>query len=254
MLDYVAQRREAAVVIEAAFRVCPESLERSGSITLVWGALGLKVVDTDFLGRVHVPSWLSVDRWHVTGRTLCRTFEHSLTSCGSGGIKAAGRRRRRGDCELKELKRRKFRGDQIRITAHVTKTCTRCNRKLHWIIQARIVERTLPVHLEVCDERVPMRHRSPAGPGMKIHACKTESRRQESCRGFAVRTESLAVEKQLRIELARSPALQNRSHCRFTHAQQFCDWLKIRTQRRDRADVEIAIGPTIKTLADTGRE
>src|SRR6185503_3508716 len=157
VLDHVAECWETSVVIEAAFLVCPESFERSCSVTFVGRALGLKVVDSDLFRRVHVPARLGVDRWHVTDRAFRLTFEHCRSACRCCGVERSRRRCRRGYCELVKLKRRKFCSNQVRITAHVAETRARGDREFHRIVQTRIVERSLPVHLEVRDERVPMR-------------------------------------------------------------------------------------------------
>src|SRR5262245_42350225 len=58
MIDHVTKRREAAVVIEAARCVRPESLQRSGSITSVGSAARLKVVDADLGAGMHIPTGL----------------------------------------------------------------------------------------------------------------------------------------------------------------------------------------------------
>ena len=48
MFDYVPQRREAAIVIEATFLMRPETFQRRGSVGPVRGAAGLKVINSDF--------------------------------------------------------------------------------------------------------------------------------------------------------------------------------------------------------------
>jgi hypothetical protein len=64
--------------------------------------------------------------------------------------------------------------------------------------------------------------------------------------------ESLAVQKYFRIELSWSPTQQDRSHCRLIDTKQIGNRLKVRAQIHDRADVEIAVGPTVEALADSG--
>src|SRR5262245_58732171 len=90
------------------------------------------------------------------------------------------------------------------------------NRKLRCIVQSRIEEPALPVHLEIGDQRVPVGDRSPrTGPRVLVEA------RQSKCvwyqRGAwhirscddAVRhlswIERFAVENYFRIEFAGSP-------------------------------------------------
>ena len=48
------------------------------------------------------------------------------------------------------------------------------------IVETRIVERSLPVHLEVRDEGVPVRNRTPAGPRVQVDARETKRRRNEA--------------------------------------------------------------------------
>src|SRR5690349_2789974 len=99
-----------------------------------------------------------------------------------------------------------------------------------------------------------MRHRTPTRPRVQVDTSKTKRRRNQRRRGFLIRPESLAIEEQLRVELARSPTVQDSSHRIFTDTEQLRDGCKIRTQRRDRTDVEIAIDPTVEPFADAGRE
>src|SRR6185369_12578873 len=81
VLDNVAQRGEASIVIEAALLMCPESLQRSGSVTFIGRPLGLKVVDSNLRWSVHVPARLRVDWRHVTDGTLRYPFEQRLSAC-----------------------------------------------------------------------------------------------------------------------------------------------------------------------------
>src|ERR1044071_1189208 len=110
------------------------------------------------------------------------------------------------------------------------------------------------MHFQVGNERIPVRHRTPSGPGMKVDAHEAEGRWDECRRRLAVGPESLTVEEQLRIELSWSPTLQDCSHSRLVHAQQIRDRLEVRTQRRNRANVEVAIDPSVETTADAGRK
>src|SRR6185369_16867384 len=199
---------------------------------------------------MHVPPWFAEDRRHVTRRTLRWSVEHSLTARGCRSVETSRRRSGRRYRELIEVKRRQLRRDQIRIAAHVAKTCTRRDRKLGCIIETRIVEGSLSVHLEVRNERVPVRNRTPARPRMKIDAGESERGRDQGRRRLAIRTKSFAVEKQFSVKLSRSPTLQDCSHRRFIDAQQSRNRLKIRTQRHDRADVQIAGGPAVETPSD----
>src|ERR1044072_3220152 len=110
MLDHVAQGGETSIVIEAAFLVRPESLERRGAITFVRRALGLKIVDADLFRRVHVPPRLSEGWRHVTHRTLRLTIEQRCTACRRRRIETSCRCCRGRDGELIEVKRRRLWG------------------------------------------------------------------------------------------------------------------------------------------------
>jgi hypothetical protein len=63
----------------------------------------------------------------------------------------------------------------------------------------------LPCNLEDRDERVPVRDRAPADPGVQRDARQPERRWQQHRRPLAVGAEALAVERQLGVELARTP-------------------------------------------------
>jgi hypothetical protein len=102
--------------------------------------------------------------------------------------------------------------DQIGVIAHVAEACARGHGKLHGIVQARIEKRPLAVHLQIADERVPMGHRPPACPGMKIDTGQPECRWNERRRGFSIGAETLAVEKDLGIELPRPPGGEYLAH------------------------------------------
>ena len=58
VLNDISKRCESAVVEETTRGVRPESSKRSCAVTIVRGATGLEVVDSDLLRRMHVPSRL----------------------------------------------------------------------------------------------------------------------------------------------------------------------------------------------------
>ena len=96
MYDDGFERGEAPVVIEATFRVGPESFERTGSIALVRRSLGLEVVDANLLRRMHVPSGLREERRHMTCAAPPGAVEDFVTAARCDRIeKMRGRRRRR---------------------------------------------------------------------------------------------------------------------------------------------------------------
>src|SRR5262249_24963738 len=59
------ERRKAAIVIEAALLMRPNSLERRRAVAPVGCPIGLEVVDPDLGGRVEVPARLAEERGHV---------------------------------------------------------------------------------------------------------------------------------------------------------------------------------------------
>src|SRR5262252_3319395 len=58
VVDYIEECGEAAIVIKPSLGVGPKPLKRRCAIPIVRGARGLKIVDTDFLRGVHIPSRL----------------------------------------------------------------------------------------------------------------------------------------------------------------------------------------------------
>ena len=70
MRDDPGERREAAVVIEAALCVRPQALQRRGAVMAIRRALRLEAVDADLVRRVHVPARFGVERRHVAARAV----------------------------------------------------------------------------------------------------------------------------------------------------------------------------------------
>src|ERR1019366_6206081 len=81
--------------------------------------------------------------------------------------------------------------------------------KLDGIVEARIEESPAAVHLEVRDERVPVRDRTPrTGPGVKIDTGQSERRRDQHGRCCSIGAESFAIEEKFGVEFARPPSIQ----------------------------------------------
>ena len=112
------------------------------------------------------------------------------------------RRLRGGNRELVEVQRSQFRGDQVGVVAHVGRARFACHWKLRWVIQPWIVERSFAVHLQVRAKRIPVSCRTESGAGAKIYSGKAEGRWNQDRSGSFVRTESLAVQEQLRVEVS----------------------------------------------------
>lgn len=158
MLHHILQRCKAAIVIEAAFRVCPEARQRRGPVSMVRGTIGLERIDTDFFGRVEVPPRFRPQRLDMAGATLGLAAEERIATCGSRRIKTACRWARGGNGELIEMQGWEFGGDEIRLIAYMPKSLSRRDGKLSGIIEARVEKRTLAMHLQIRNKRIPMRH------------------------------------------------------------------------------------------------
>ena len=167
-------------MIEAALLVCPESLQRRGSITFVGRALGLKIVDADLCGRVHVPTGLGEDRRHVTRRALRLAVEHDLRRVPPQRDRNYPPARPAQESQVD----RSEAPEALRvIRSGLLRTLPKPSRaaigNFARVVQTRIVKRSLPVHLEIRDERVPVCDRSPAGPGVEIDAGESKGRRKQ---------------------------------------------------------------------------
>jgi hypothetical protein len=115
-----------------------------------------------------------------------------------------------------------------------------------------IIERPLAVHLQVCHKGIPICGSAESGPGTQIYACLPEGRRNEGGRGFAVGTKCFAVQEHFRIKFPGTPTVQDAPHRRVVNAQETGHNTQIRRKRDDCSDIEIAVGPTILTVADAG--
>src|SRR5437879_1396787 len=80
VLDDGEKRRIAAVMVEAALLMRPQSLERRRAIALVRRSVRLEAVDADFVGGVHRPSGLGKERRHMTRRAARRAGEDGLAA------------------------------------------------------------------------------------------------------------------------------------------------------------------------------
>src|ERR1035437_3953701 len=81
--------------------------------------------------------------------------------------------------------------------------------KLGGIVEAGIEEGPTAMHLEVGDESVPVRDRTPrTGPGVKVDTGQSERRRDQHGRGCSIGAESFAIEEKFGVEFARPPSIQ----------------------------------------------
>src|SRR5690349_6989416 len=88
VVDNIQQGGKAAVVIETAFGMCPQAVQRSGAITVIRRAAGLKIVNADIGGQMHVPSRLSHQRLDMATAALAFAIEYCFAARSSRGIKA----------------------------------------------------------------------------------------------------------------------------------------------------------------------
>src|SRR5438445_12509596 len=134
--------------------------------------------------------------------------------------------------------------------AAVTEAGSSRDRELLPVVETRIEEGTLPIHLRVGDVRVPVGDRSPARIRVQVDPREAKGRRKKGGGRLPVRTERLSIHVQLGVVLTGSPAGEHLAYGGLVHAEQVRDRLQVRRQRNDRADVEIAVGPAIAPLTD----
>ena len=142
----------------------------------------------------------------------------------------------------------------------ISKSVRRRDWKLGSIVQPGIEEPAFAMHLEICDECIPVRYRTPANPGMQVHSAQPESRRnQRGTRnvrpgdytvGDLLRIECLSVQRQLGIEFSRSPTVQHLPHRGLSSSQQISKSAQIRSKSNNRSHVQIAIRPPIQAMTD----
>src|SRR5690242_11180307 len=89
---------------------------------------------------------------------------------------------------------------------------------------------------------------------MQIDPCETKGRRNQRGSGFSVRAETFAVHQQLGIEVAWAPTIQHRPHSRDIDTEKVGDRLQVGGESHNRANVQIAIGPAVQTVANAGSE
>src|SRR5262249_6503549 len=146
------------VVIETALCMRPESFQWGGPIPVIGGAVSLETVDPELRSGMHRPAGLTEQGRHVARGAAPGPVEDLLPACGGGRVETSGRRRRGRNRELVELKRAKLRRQVILRAAYVVEAGAGGDGELRRVRQPRIEERPLPVHLEIGDERVPVRH------------------------------------------------------------------------------------------------
>src|SRR5262245_38732041 len=101
---------------------------------------------------MQIPARLGKNRWYMAGSASGFAIEDNLPASGSGRMEGAWRRLGCGKSQLIEVERREFGCDQIYTVLFVAQTGFGGDGILLRIIQARIVERSLPVHLQISDK------------------------------------------------------------------------------------------------------
>src|SRR5215475_13854520 len=104
------------------------------------------------------------------------------------------------------MKCRQFWSNQVRVNANIGKAGPGGYWELSRVIQSRIEKSAFAVHLQVGDKSIPMRHRTPARPGVQIYARQTEGRRNQSGCRLSITLKAFSIEKHFRVELSRAPA------------------------------------------------
>ena len=118
-------------------------------------------------------------------------------------------------------------------------------------LSAVVEEVAVPVHLEVRDERVPVRDRAPAGVRVEVHAGQPERGRDQ--RTAAVLPSGRKPLPSRNSSASNLPGPQRGEHLldrRLVDLQQVGERLHVRRQRHDRADVEVAVRPAVEALSD----
>src|SRR5579871_2147580 len=91
----IQQGGKASIVIEAAFGMCPQAVERRCAVAIVRRAACLKIVNADIGSQMHVPSRFSHQRLDMAAAALAFAVEHCLASRCCRAIKTPPRRCRR---------------------------------------------------------------------------------------------------------------------------------------------------------------
>src|SRR5205823_10089009 len=97
--------------------------------------------------------------------------------------------------QLVEVKSSELRRDQVGVVTHVSEAGLRRDRELRRVVQPRIEEGSLAMHLEVRDEGVPVRHRAPSGPGVQVDTGQAEGGWDERRGVLAVGAQRLSVQE-----------------------------------------------------------
>jgi hypothetical protein len=88
------QHRESSTVVKAAFQMREQHANRRGSVTLIRGATGLKVVNADLGWRMKIPPGIGLQRFDMTVVAASLAAEQRVATFCRGRIETAGGRLR----------------------------------------------------------------------------------------------------------------------------------------------------------------
>src|SRR5262249_17316651 len=152
---------------------------RCGAIATVGRSTRLKIVNTDLIRRMHVPAGVRPQRPNVTAVAPRLAVEQLFASVSGRGMEGVGGRFRRRDRQLVKLQVRELRGDAVIAWADMREVANAApdgHRELHRVVQSSVEESSNATHVKVRDKGIPVRDRSPPGPGMQVDAAEPESR------------------------------------------------------------------------------
>jgi hypothetical protein len=156
VVDNFVQVLKLAVMIKTALGMGEQTPQGCRAIAPIGRTIRLEIIDADLLGRVHAPTWFGEERRHMAGGAFAGTIEHLLPTLSRLGIEASLLRLRRGHGELVEVESGELGGDQIVFGLHMAEFGLGGHRELILVVQPRIEKASLPMHLEIGDERIPV--------------------------------------------------------------------------------------------------
>ena len=190
--------------------------------------------------------------WHRAQRGLA--VEHGLAALAAAASYESFGRLRGGDRQLVEVQRRELGGDQVRRRPRLLPKPLGGHGELLRVLQTRVEERPLAVHLRVGHVGVPVRDRAPARVGVQVLTRPGRTRRGSAWRRSCRRGERPCRPGSAPRRTCPAPRLEHLAHRRSSTLQQVRDRLRFGRQRDDRAHVQIAVGPAVEPAADALEE
>jgi len=139
----IQERRETAVVKEAALRPRPEAAElrrnQGAADSPRRPTVGLEGIDAHLGWSVRVVAGVGVERRHVAPRAFASAVEDRLTTFRCCGVEAAGRRLRCLQRELVVVERGQLRRHLVGVVAELEKAPSDCRRILGLIVEPLVV-------------------------------------------------------------------------------------------------------------------